>query len=72
MSVKPLSAWLLLALGVPIAFLFVVKAGSLLLGRPFVMTDLLFSVLAVIGVVGTTYFAGLLKYHRSRMRRIRE
>ncbi len=72
LSVKSLSAWLLLALGVPIALLFVVKAGSLLLGRHFAMTDLLFAVLAVVGVVGTIYFAGLLKYHRSRMRRIRE
>jgi VanZ family protein len=72
LSVKPLSARLLLALGVPTGFMLVVKTGSLLLGRPFAMTDLLFSVLAVVGVVGTIYFAGLLKYHRSRMRRIRE
>lgn len=60
LSVKSLSARLLLALGVPIGFLLVVKAGSLLLGRPFAMTDLLFAVLAVIAVVTMTHLATFL------------
>jgi hypothetical protein len=64
LSVKSLCAWLLLALGVPIAFLFVVKAGSLLLGRHFAMTDLLFAVLAIIVVVTAAYLSGYL--HRSQ------
>jgi len=60
LSVKPLSARLLLALGVPTGFLLVVKAGSLLLGRPFAMTDLLFAVLAIIAVVTMTHLATFL------------
>jgi VanZ family protein len=64
LSVKPLSARLLLALGVPIGFLLVVKAGSLLLGRHFEMTDLLFAVLAIIAVVTAAYLTGLLSRNR--------
>ena len=42
------SAW---AIGVPLGFLLVAKAGSLLLGRHFAMTDLLFGAAGIITVV---------------------
>jgi len=64
LSIKPLSARLLLALGVPIGFLLIVKAGSLLLGRHFEMTDLLFAVLAIIVVVTARYLTSL--FHRGQ------
>jgi VanZ family protein len=64
LSIKPLGVRLLLALGVPIGFLLVVKAGSLLLGRHFAMTDLLFAVLAIIVVVTARYLTSL--FHRGQ------
>ena len=45
---------LLLTIGVPVGFLLVVKTGSILLGRPFALTDLLFSVLTIIAVTAIT------------------
>jgi len=45
---------LLLTVGVPVGFLLVVKTGSILLGRPFALTDLLFSVLTIIAVAAIT------------------
>jgi hypothetical protein len=51
---------LILAWGVPICFLLVVKAGSLLLGRHFASSDLLFSFLAIIAVVTAAYLTGFL------------
>jgi hypothetical protein len=41
---------LLLDVGIPICFLLLVKAGSLLLGRHFAVTDLLFATLAIVAV----------------------
>jgi VanZ family protein len=64
LSVKPLSARLLLALGIPIGFLLVVKAGSLLLGRHFAVTDLMFAILAIVVVVTATYLTGFLRHSR--------
>jgi len=61
---------LLSALGVPIGFLLIVKTGSLLLGRHFAMTDLLFSVSAIITVVTATYLVGFPS--RSRQPEIRQ
>ena len=62
--VKSLSVRLLVALGVPIGFLLVVKAGSLLLSRPFAMTDLMFAILAIVVVVTATYLTGFLPHSR--------
>jgi VanZ family protein len=47
------SSWMRLAwaIGVPFGFLLVVKAGSLLLGRHFALTDLLFGAAGIITVV---------------------
>jgi VanZ family protein len=47
---KSLKMRLLLAFGVPLVFLFVVKAASLLLGRHFALTDLFFASLAIFAV----------------------
>jgi hypothetical protein len=40
--------WLLPALAGPVGLLFVVKGGSILLGRHFAFTDLLFAVLGIV------------------------
>jgi hypothetical protein len=45
---------LLLTVGVPLLFLLLVKTASILLGRPFALTDLLFSVLTIIAVAAIT------------------
>ncbi|MGA2173009.1 MAG: VanZ family protein [Sedimentisphaerales bacterium] len=49
---------LLSVISVPIGLLLVVKAGSLLLGRHFAMTDLLFAVLGIIIVALAAYLTG--------------
>jgi len=54
-SRKTALARLFLILGVPIVFLLIVKAGSLLLGRPFATTDLLFAVLGIVAAVIAKY-----------------
>lgn len=51
LPIRTAGARLLSALGVPIGFLLFVKTGSLLLGRHFATTDLLFSVSAIVVVV---------------------
>jgi VanZ family protein len=45
---------LLLTVGMPVGFLIVVKTGSILLGRHFALTDLLFAVLTIIAVAAIT------------------
>jgi VanZ family protein len=42
---------LLMALAVPAGLLFVVKGGSVLLGRPFAATDLIFAILGIIAAI---------------------
>jgi hypothetical protein len=58
-------ARLVSAIVVPVVFLLIVKTGSLLLGRHFAPTDLLFSVLSIIGVAAMTVI------FRTRTRRFR-
>jgi len=50
LSVRSFVGRLMLTLAVPIVFLAIVKTSSLLLGRSFAPTDLLFSVLGIFGV----------------------
>jgi len=47
LPLKTIIARLLSAIGVPVVFLLVVKAGSLLLGRHFAITDLLLGILGI-------------------------
>jgi membrane protein implicated in regulation of membrane protease activity len=61
LPLKSTAARLILAIGVPACFLLAVKAGSLLLGKQFAPSDLLFSVLAIIAVVATAYLTGFLR-----------
>ena len=51
---------LLLTLSVPVGLLLIVKVSSLLLGRHFAMTDLMF---AFLGIAGASCLAGLQKRH---------
>jgi len=51
----------ILAISVPACFLLVVKAGSMLLGRHFASSDLLFSFLAIIAVATVSYLTGFLR-----------
>jgi len=49
---------MLLTVGTPVGLLLIVKAGSLLLGRPFAVTDLIFAFLAIIAVtIARRYFS---------------
>jgi VanZ family protein len=72
MSVKPLSARLLLAIGVPVGLLFVVKGASLVLGRHFAGTDLMFAILGIVCAVGAAHLTGLLRCDSNRQRLKRE
>jgi hypothetical protein len=56
--VKNIAVRLLLDVGIPIGFLLLVKAGALLLGRHFAMTDLLFAALAIVAVVTARLIIG--------------
>jgi VanZ family protein len=58
LSRKTAGIRLLSVVSVPIGLLLAVKAGAMLLGRHFAMTDLLFSVLAIIVAAVATYLAG--------------
>jgi hypothetical protein len=51
----------ILAVSVPACFMLVVKAGSMLLGRHFAPSDLLFSFLAIITVVIVSHLTGFLR-----------
>jgi uncharacterized membrane protein len=49
---------LLSVISAPIGLLLTVKAGSMLLGRHFAMTDVLLSALAIIVVASAAYLTG--------------
>lgn len=53
---------LLLTIGIPVSLLLVVKTASLLTGRHFAATDLLFAVLGVSGVVAISYLTGFVQF----------
>jgi len=59
LSARSFAGRLMLTLVVPIVFLAFVKTSSLLLGRRFAPTDLLFSVLGIFGVIVVTCLAHL-------------
>jgi VanZ family protein len=61
LSFRNTVARLILAIGVPVCFMLIVKAGSVLLGRHFASSDLLFSFLAIIAVVTVSYLTGFLR-----------
>lgn len=53
---------LLVAIGIPVSLLLVVKTASLLTGRHFAATDLLFAVLGISGVVSVSYLTGFIQF----------
>ncbi len=53
---------LLLIIDIPLCLLLVVKAASLLTGRHFAATDLLFAVLGISGVVSISYLTGFIQF----------
>ncbi len=68
--IRAIGIRLAMTVAAPIALLIFVKISSLLLGRQFAITDLLFAVLGIAGAVVAAYLVGMRKRNYSRRLRI--